>query len=176
MAISLNKENLRRILEALAVILIVVLTWLLWASHKAPGETPQVLPKAPLTATSSTTVNAVPKSSPSDNDVEITHTYTAIIDGKKEEIPFKPQEAPNGVKGVIKQEIDFTPIVQKMADSQIPKWSLGAGIGVHKGDLYIPIEAERVLSKHKAIAVELHIAPEVPPKVNGGEVKVKWRL
>lgn len=175
MNIQFPKEKLRVLLEGLLVLAVITLLWTVFR----PKEIPVNTPSTPITAASVTPVDAVPKTSASDDDVVVTRTYTANVDGQRVIIPFNPVTAPNGMKGIIKQEIDFTPVVNKMAEAQSKNWSLGIGIGTHDGDIYIPIEVEKTIKKtpkvDTAVAVEVHLAPQVPPKVNGGEVKVKWR-
>lgn len=52
-------------------------------------------------------------------------------------------------------------------------WYLGAGLGWHKGDFYIPIAAQRNFSKDAAIEAQAHINPANFKDINGGQVMYK---
>ncbi len=52
-------------------------------------------------------------------------------------------------------------------------WYLGAGLGWHKGDFYIPIAAQRNFSKDAAIEVQAHVNPADVQDINGGQVMYK---
>lgn len=51
---------------------------------------------------------------------------------------------------------------------------MSTGLGIHEGNVYIPIEFQRNYFKDHAIAAEVHIklsGKDDSKKVNGGEVK-----
>lgn len=52
-------------------------------------------------------------------------------------------------------------------------WYIGAGVGWHKGDLYIPVSAQRNFSKDAAIEAQAHINPADVKDINGGQVMYK---
>lgn len=52
-------------------------------------------------------------------------------------------------------------------------WYVGAGVGLHKGDFYIPIAAQRNFSKDAAIEAQAHINPADIKDINGGQVMYK---
>jgi hypothetical protein len=167
---------------AAGVILVAFLGLYLWTS-KAPKD----IPKATLSPITSTTeVSTAPKTSPADNDVEITQTYKANVNGVQVTAPVKTSSASSsGTKGIIKQEIDLAPIVDLAKESAkkdyYKEWSIGTGYGVHKGSAYIPLEIEKTYSHSpkvdKAVSIEAHFEPSLSNlKVNGGELKHKWRF
>lgn len=53
-------------------------------------------------------------------------------------------------------------------------WELSAGVGSHRGDVYIPLGLQRNYAPHKAVAAEVHLAPGTI-KTFGWEVKHVWR-
>ena len=59
-------------------------------------------------------------------------------------------------------------------------WELSAGVGSHRGDVYLPVGLQRNYSPHKAVAAELHLVPEDLAKgkikASGWEVKHVWRF
>lgn len=52
-------------------------------------------------------------------------------------------------------------------------WYLGAGVGWHKGDFYIPVAAQRNFSKDAAIEAQAHVKPADVKDINGGQVMYK---
>lgn len=77
------------------------------------------------------------------------------------------------------QKTDRTLVVQQPDNKQYSvgvykvnnyrNWEWSTGIGVHNGDVYIPVELQRNYSKDHAIAAEVHVSTS--GKINGGEVK-----
>jgi cytoskeletal protein RodZ len=158
-------------------VLIVMLVGLLWYSFRSPIKnnsplsTPQESIKLPLT----TSVTTAPRTSSTDNNVELTQKYTAKVNGETVTVPIVPSTNPSGVKGVITQEIDMTSIVKKATEAEVLKnkvnWEAGIGLGVHEGSFYVPVEIQRNYKKDRAIELELHVDPTLShPKVNGGEL------
>lgn len=58
-------------------------------------------------------------------------------------------------------------------------WELSAGVGNHRGDVYIPLGVQRNYAPNKAVAAEVHLVPEDLAKgkikTSGWEVKHVWR-
>lgn len=163
--------NKKRILWISICIILVVLGVYLWYSYSNKHhDAPKV--EQPATAAIKTTVKVVPKESPTDNDLEVTQVYRANVNGNQVNIPVVNKE---NSKGVIKQEVDLSAVTQlqrKVDEREFKKnWEIGTGVGVHEGDIYIPVEIQRNYKPDRAIAVEVHMSPEIPPRVNGGEVK-----
>ncbi len=52
-------------------------------------------------------------------------------------------------------------------------WYVGAGVGWHKGDFYIPVAAQRNFSKDAAIEAQAHVNPADVKDINGGQVMYK---
>ena len=59
-------------------------------------------------------------------------------------------------------------------------WELSAGVGSHRGDVYLPVGLQRNYAPHKALAAEVHLVPEDLAKgkikTSGWEVKHVWRF
>ena len=122
---------------------------------------------------STTSLEVQPKTSPNDNDLEVTQRYRANINGSQVDIPVTTKE---NTKGVLKQEIDMTPVLklQQQADEKAFRkhWEVGTGIGYTDGDTYIPIEIQRNYKADKAVSIEIHL--DVKGNLKGGELKHKW--
>lgn len=144
----------------------------LWFYRMPNTDKPTTDPNKLINATASVTV--APKRSPTDNDVEISQIYRASVNGAAIAIPITTKEQ---IKGVIKQEIDLTSVtaMQKELDKKEFKKNteVGIGLGVHEGDVYIPVEIQRNYKASRAWSAEIHIDPQ-GLKVNGGELKHKW--
>lgn len=52
-------------------------------------------------------------------------------------------------------------------------WYVGAGVGWHKGDFYIPVAAQRNFSKDAAVEAQAHVNPADIKDINGGQVMYK---
>ncbi len=52
-------------------------------------------------------------------------------------------------------------------------WYIGAGVGVHDNDVYIPISAQRNFSKDAAVEVQVNLDPNKEMKVKGGQILYK---
>ena len=59
-------------------------------------------------------------------------------------------------------------------------WEVSAGVGSHRGDVYVPIGLQRNYAANKALVAEVHLVPEdlVKGKIktSGWEVKHVWRF
>ena len=59
-------------------------------------------------------------------------------------------------------------------------WELSAGVGSHRGDVYLPVGLQRNYAPHKALAAEVHLVPEDLAKgtikASGWAVKHVWRF
>ncbi len=58
-------------------------------------------------------------------------------------------------------------------------WEVSTGIGIHRGDTYIPVGVQRNYASNKAVVAELHLVLEefakAKIKTSGWEVKHVWR-
>lgn len=170
----------RTALEVIAVIVISLIAVYLYTSVKAPTsvQSTEGVPLAPMT--SKTSVGASYKATEADADLKVTQTYKAEVNGQTVVVaPIKGVDNGKGVQGTITQEIDLKPITQMQREldkKEFQKnWEVGTGIGINKGDIYVPIEIQRNYAKDKAVSLEIHVeAPELKPKVTGGELKHKW--
>lgn len=180
MFFTVNKDELKKALFDIVVIVLLVAGVFYWGNRSNTHE--KTLPDVPSTIiTEDTEVTTTPKTSAKDNDVELTQTYSASINGQKLSIPIV-NTSPNGTKGIITQQIDLTPAIKQAAAVEREKakeefkknWEIGIGLGVHQGDAYVPLQVQRNYAPDKAIEVEIHL--QVPAKVTGGEVLHKWML
>ena len=170
----------RTVLEVIAVIVISLIAVYLYTSVKAPTsvQSTEGVPLAPITT--KTSVGGSYKATEADADLKVTQTYKAEVNGQTVVAPIKGVDNGKGVKGTITQEIDLKPITQMQREldkKEFQKnWECGVGIGIRKGDIYVPIEIQRNYAKDKAMSIEIHVeAPhELKPKVTGGELKHKW--
>lgn len=163
----------------LVLVLIAVILVILVYTFRKPTEnhSPLGLPTEPLKIPLTTSLDTAPRTSTSDANVELNQKYTAKVNGQTVSIPVTTLPAPNGIKGIITQEVDMTPVVDKAVKDGVAKakvnWELGTGLGIHNGDLYIPLEIQRNYKKDKAVVIEIHKDLQ-GSKVSGGELKHKW--
>ena len=169
----------RTAIEIITVIVITLIAVYLYTSSKAPTDV-QSIEGVPLaTIDTKTSVGASYKATEADADLKVTQTYKAEVNGQTVIAPIKGVDNGKGVQGTITQEIDLKPITQMQREldkKEFQKnWEGGVGLGIHKGDIYVPIEIQRNYAKNKAVSIEIHVeAPELKPKVTGGELKHKW--
>ena len=169
----------RTAIEIITVIVITLIAVYLYTSSKAPTDVQSIegVPLAPIAT--KTSLGASYKVSEADADLKVTQTYKAEVNGQTVIAPIKGVDNGKGVQGTITQEIDLKPITQMQREldkKEFQKnWEGGVGLGIHKGDIYVPIEIQRNYAKNKAVSLEIHVeAPELKPKVTGGELKHKW--
>lgn len=171
-----NKRNLIILLAGLLLVLALRLLMI-------PGDKELPKPEQPTIIKTETTLSTQPKNTPNDPDVIIDQHYTAQVNGERVTVPVETT-GNNGTTGVIQQEINLTPLVDKAAQLGYQKgkqefkknWEIGTGVGVHNSETYIPIELQRNYATDKAIAAEVHLDfPEVT-KITGWEVKHKWKF
>lgn len=135
-----------------------------------PQGISKVIPEIPI----STQVEVLPRFSNNDYNIELEQKYTAKINGTPVSVPIVTKENPYGVKGSIKQEIDITPIVSRIAEAERIQWETGVGIGVHQGDPYILLGVQRNFNKDSALEAEVHLKPSVKSlEVTGGSLMYK---
>lgn len=166
----------------IVLVLLGILGFQWYSQRAANNQLPTT--NTPAIIGQTTEVSTEPKASPQDPDVKLTQTYTAEINGQKVTVPVK-SSGPSGVTGVIKQEADMTKVInqalaaeEKLLKEQLKPapWEVSAGIGVHDGDYYVPIELQRNYSKDKAISVEVHQDLPDIKKTTGGELKHTWKF
>lgn len=171
--------NISNSLKYLALVVgTAVVTFMACRYLMVPSGSPAGSPK---TVQVNSDLSVKEKTSPSEPDLEVSQKYTAVINGKKVEVPVNAatgSTAPastgtNGTSASLRQEVDITPLV----DHMVPKWELGVGIGKQKGDsrYYVPLSLQRNYAFDKAIQFELHVDPS-DKKINGVEVQHKWRF
>lgn len=78
---------------------------------------------------------------------------------------------------VVKNNTDYKVDVLKINLDKY--WEFSAGVGSHRGDVYIPLGVQRNYASNKAIAAEVHLVPEELAKgkikTSGWEVRHVWR-
>ena len=130
----------------------------------------------PPIVSSKTSLDTAPKTSKDDNDVELTQTYKAKVNGQVLEAPIVTKSAPAGTssssssssasygtKGVITQEIDLSNIVglasqaaeEKAKDKYKKNWEMGIGLGVVDKDMYGVFSIQRNYKEDRAIQMDL---------------------
>lgn len=177
-------KNKRNILYVVIILFIIVLTYGIykWIHKEEPHKDK---PLNTIDSVSSLTVT--PKKDDNDNDLLITHTYKATIDGEVVNIPIRtvPNTVSNSVPDSVypsdslysgntvsyKQELDLTPLVKDYEKKK--NWEIGTGIGVHDNDVYIPISLQRNFSKDKALECIVQVEDK---GITGGEVLYKKRF
>lgn len=169
----------RTAIEIISVIVITLIAVYLYTSSKAPTDVQSIegVPLAPIAT--KTSLGASYKVSEADADLKVTQTYKAEVNGQTVVAPIKGVDNGKGVQGTITQEIDLKPIVQlqrELDKKEFQKnWEVGAGVGIHNGDLYVPVEIQRNYAKDKAMSLEVHLEAEhMKPRVTGWELKHKW--
>lgn len=79
---------------------------------------------------------------------------------------------------VVKNENEYKVDVLKINLDKT--WEISAGLGSHRGDVYIPIGLQRNYAPHKAVEAEAHLTTEDlfkgKIKTSGWEVKHVWRF
>lgn len=182
------KENKKTII---LMVLVVIATAIGMYFYMKPKD----VPKNPENVVSDVVINkktsleVVPKTSATDNDLEITQRYKANINGATVEVPVVSKGVTmNGTKAVVTQEVDMTKVVnaaltierEKVKQEFKKNWEISTGVGSHEGDVYIPVELQRNYAKDKAVSVELHLDAEellkARPRVDGWEVKHTWKF
>lgn len=53
-------------------------------------------------------------------------------------------------------------------------WSIGTGLGVHDGDVYVPVSISRQYDNNKAVEVQVNLDPSKNMKPEGVQVMHKW--
>jgi ribosomal protein L7/L12 len=85
------------------------------------------------------------------------------------------------------ENTDRTVVVPNLKDQKVDvlkinldkSWELSTGVGVHRGDAYIPIGFQRNVGKSGAWEVEVHLSSvrdQDESLISGGEVKRVWRF
>ena len=178
----INIDNKKKVIAGILVVLLIVTLGYLWKSMRTRHERSATSPTVTEAVVKQTTgVAVVPKASETDNDLEVNQRYRASINGSLVDVPVTTTGA---TKTVVTQEIDMTKVIntataierERVRKEYVKNWEVGVGVGSHEGDLYIPIELQRNYAPNKAIAAEIHLAPKGQPRINGWEVKHKWKF
>lgn len=78
---------------------------------------------------------------------------------------------------VVKNDTEYKVDVLKINLDK--SWEVSTGIGIHRGDTYIPVGVQRNYASNKAVVAELHLVLEefakAKIKTSGWEVKHVWR-
>ena len=81
--------------------------------------------------TSSTTLDVSPKQEPSAPDLVVDHSYVAVVNGEKLEVPLKTTDKTTSKVTTV---VDMTPIVSKLT----PKWEAGIGVSYYNKKYCLP--------------------------------------
>lgn len=179
-----DTSKIKALWITVGVLVVSLMVWLLLVSTRTPQTPNDILNtnNQPPIIETTTDLVVTPKTSPKDNDIELTQTYTAVVNGEKLTVPVVPSKNPQGTKGILTQEVDMTKVIntslaierEKVKQEYHKNWEAGVGVGVNNGDVYIPIELQRNYTPDRAIGIEVHISVDKPTKITGGEIKHKW--
>lgn len=131
--------------------------------------------EAPTVISESSQVSLVPKTTEEDPDVIVHHQFTAEVNGEIVSIPHQSTKFPKGTQSVIKTDIDITPVVKKLADSEYKRnWEVGVGVGVsHDRDLYLPISVQRNYNYDRALELQVGVAKD---HIENVQISHKWKF
>lgn len=138
---------------------------------------------------STTSVQLIPKSDPYEEDLCLSQKYTANINGEKVSVPIvktttdstkqpgspggnvtmETQGVNNGMKAVVSQTIDLTPVLSKLK----PTWELGVGYNYVDNKHYGCVSLQRNYKDNKALELTCQIRDK---QVKGVMVQHKWLL
>lgn len=127
--------------------------------HKTP-----VYPQKTPMVTSSTTLDVSPKQEPSAPDLVVDHSYVAVVNGEKLEVPLKTTDKTTSKVTTV---VDMTPIVSKLT----PKWEAGIGVSYYNKKILPTISVQRNYQHDKAIEMSLYLKDN---QVKGGSLMHKW--
>lgn len=113
--------------------------------------------------------------------MELKEVYRVNINGTSVDIPKTPPKATqHDDKIILEQTTDMTEVFKLLAREEASKEKvrveMGAGVGVHKDDWYVPVAIKRNFNPHKTLELELHMATKELGKVSGGEIKYYRKL
>lgn len=170
------------ILIAIVWVLLCGISFYLGYHYGRPevSHTPRIgIPK--ITANEQISLSSIPKTSATDNDLELTQVYKASINNKEVVLPKSDAKvSPHGDKVILEQTVDFTEVVTQMSRLEIDKQKRrvegGIGLGVHDHSWYIPVSLQRNFNPMESLEVELHLDTKDLTHVNGWEVKYKRKL
>lgn len=161
-ALETLKDTLKQLLLLTNLLLLVSFGYYTYVHTQ---RIPKVDKTPKLTNTPSTNVIRTKTTNLGDTEVKVETIYTA---GDKK-VSTGVQRIPPGTTTTptIKQEIDLTHLLPKK------NWEVGVGLGVHRGNPYIPLSIQRNYKTDKAVQVEVQFDMRTR-KVQGVEVQHKW--
>ena len=121
----------------------------------------------------STSLKVTPKEKANDPEVSVNTSFTAKVNGKTVEVPLKETDNTTTADNmlVVQQTVDVTPLVEEA----IPKWSIGAGVGLHNDDLYYPISLQRDYEIDKGVCISVHLNDDFKG-IKGMEIQHIWKF
>lgn len=130
---------------------------------------------APTVISESSQVSLVPKTHEEDPDVIVNRQFTAEVNGETVSIPHQSTKFPKGTQSVIKTDIDLTPVVKKLADSEYKRnWEVGVGVGVsHDRDFYVPLSVQRNYNYDRALEFQIGVTKD---HIENVQVTHKWKF
>ena len=175
---------LRILLVVTCVVVIALTSYIAFEVRERPKvDTPLITTNnRPTIIDNTTTVTTIPKDNPTAPDVVIDQHYTAKVNGETITVPVETVGT-DGTTGVINQEIDLTPVVDKAIDLGYEagkknfkkNWEISTGLGVHEGNYYIPVEVQRNYVTDKAVSAEVHFDYS-SSEITGCEIKHTWKF
>lgn len=119
----------------------------------------------------------VGKIQPVTNYYVAAHTVTGAAEKVQEQIKNNdPTLPPQVLEKTDRTVVTANEELQKVDVHKINlyrNWYIGAGVGWHKGDFYIPVSAQHNFSKDAAIEAQAHVNPADVKDINGGQVMYK---
>lgn len=176
-------NNLKYILLGFCAGLVLALTaaYLAKGTHKSQSDSTSGL-------LSTTGITAEVKDHPSEDDLVVSQTYVANINGEEVKVPIVPKksngtagkpastnstlgtETQQGIKATVSQTIDLTPVLCRLK----PNWELGVGYSNVNNSSYIPFSIQR--NYNERCAVEFTVFVNKDGKTDGAMVQHKWLI
>lgn len=137
---------------------------------------------------STTRITAETKDTPNEDDLVVSQTYVANINGEEVKVPIVPKkvsgtaskptstnstlgtQTQQGIKATVSQTIDLTPVLCRLK----PNWELGVGYSNVSNHSYIPLSIQR--NYNERCAVEMTVFVNKDGKADGAMVQHKWLI
>lgn len=174
--------KIKYILAIIVIMIVVIASFLLGYNcypifNKTPKKSVEnkVSSSTPSEVSETTEVTLAPKTTEEDPDLIVEHEFTANVQGETLKIPYQSTKFPKGSQSIVKTNIDMTPVVKQLADSEYKRnWEVGVGVGVnHDRDLYLPLSIQRNYNYDRALEVQVGIAKD---HIENIQVSHKWKF
>lgn len=195
------KNNKRVLLIALAFIVVVLFCWWLWhRAEDAEGRAQKAVTLSEAQAKntailedklniSQTNAKALQEAYEKEKNKPVTTFYVQAptVAAGAQQVQEKINNKDPSLPAAALEKTDRTAVVANETQQKVDvlkinldkSWELSAGVGVHRGDAYIPVGIQFNVGKSVAWELEAHLSPvrgEGESLVSGGEVKRVWRF